>query len=259
MKPAKEDPLVKRAAEAGSAVGGGAIGGPLGAAAGQLLKLGSTELLDRVLAPRQRRRIEGLYEEAVRLYTQRLAAGQRPREDDFYDTPAEWMRKLSAPWGDLPPAAAEVIEALFAQAGETFEERKLPFIAHMLVDLLFRGDITAAEAHQLQRLIRDLSWRQFVLLAVFNRRNAPNWLRDVDVPPDDPSGLPRDIEMLAQSGLLGTNEPSGDSYPTASIIEVGLGYIGTTYQGRLLAELLGLHRIPDEEQRAVIESIRRPR
>jgi hypothetical protein len=97
------------------------------------------------------------------------------------------------------------------------------------------------------------------LLAAFNRRDTPTWIRDIDVPPDDPSGLPRDIEMLAQSGLLGTNEPSGDSYPTASILELGLGYIGTTYQGRLLAELLGVHRIPAEEQRAVIESIRRPR
>jgi hypothetical protein len=244
--------LVKRGAEAGIAASAAAVGGPPGA----LINAGGREVLARVLSARERSRIEAAFAEAERLYAAALSAGRTPRDDEFFSAPRGWKQDMAAPWGTLPPPAAEVIEALLQQAGRTYEERKLPYIARMLVELFFRGDVDAASAHQLQRLADDLSWRQLVLMSLFNSSQSANWTHDVDAPADHRSGIPQDLRQLASLGLLGMHEPDDDSYPTTSIIEMGLGYVGTTYRGRLLSELLGLDAVPESEYDELLVAIR---
>ena len=65
----------------------------------------------------------------------------------------------------------------------------------------------------------------------------------------------RDLVELGELGLLGLNEPEGDAYPTASISDVALRFLKTTYQGRLLAELLGLETLPREAREDLLREI----
>ena len=248
----KKQDLVRRGVDVGIAAGAAAVGGPPGA----LLNAGAHDVLARVLSGRERSRIERTVAEASRVYAAALAAGRTPRDDEFFSPPERWKQQMAAPWGTLPPAAAEVVEALLQQAGRTYEERKLPYIARMLVELFFRDDVDAASAHQLQRLADELSWRQYMLMSLFNSPQAGNWTQDVDVAADHPSGIPQDLQQLASLGLLGTHEPDGDSYPTTSILELGLGYVGTTYRGRLLCELLGLDAVSAGEFDALLAVVR---
>jgi len=66
--------------------------------------------------------------------------------------------------------AEELIEATLIAASESFEERKLPFISHLLAAILFEPDLTHAQAHQLIATARSLTYRQLLLLAVFAAR-----------------------------------------------------------------------------------------
>src|SRR3712207_6533741 len=109
----KKQELVKRGLEAGIEGGAAALGGPPGV----LLDAGAREVLARVLSARERHRVEKVFAEADRLYAAALAEGRAPRDDEFFSPPKDWKDNIAAPWGTLPPSAAEVVEALLQQAG----------------------------------------------------------------------------------------------------------------------------------------------
>jgi hypothetical protein len=105
--------------------------------------------------------------------------------------------------------------------------------------------VSPSYAHYLVRIADRLSYRQLLLLQIFNGDSLEPGLTDGDVRPDSRTGVGMEMEELARAGLLGPNEPEGDAYPTASILEVGLSFIKTTHDGRKLCELMNLEALSE--------------
>lgn len=166
--------ILRRVLESGArltgSAGGAAVGlvvaGPAGAAAGAVAGQWATEELiaagleitERVLAPRAEARVGAVFRLADEEISVRLMAGDAPRED---------LRAEVTPGRNQ---AEELMEATLLAASESFEERKLPFVAHLLASILFEPDLTHAQAHQLIGLARDLTYRQLLILAIFAAR-----------------------------------------------------------------------------------------
>jgi hypothetical protein len=86
---------------------------------------------------------------------QREARAERPRVDGFFDDR-----------GALRPEAEDLLEAVLRRAAGTYEERKLPLLARLYSAVAHDATISAAEALYLVRVADELTYRQFVALAV---------------------------------------------------------------------------------------------
>lgn len=115
--------------------------------------------------------------------------------------------------------------------------------------------MTAEYAHYLVRVADRLSYRQLLPLKIFEGNVREPGLAEGDVRPDSRTGVGMELEDLARLGLVGTNEPGGDAYPTRSILEVGLSFIKTTRDGRKLVELMNLGTVPAEDVRKLLEEL----
>jgi hypothetical protein len=76
-------------------------------------------------------------------------------------------------------ASADLLEAALITAADTYEERKLPYLAHLLAALAFDQSLSAAHANQLLELAHALTYRQFVLLATFRMSPQHPWRPDL--------------------------------------------------------------------------------
>ena len=256
MHPRKRGEQVsQRALSGAAAAGGAAIGGPLGALAGRAVEGVGSELLERLLSHAERRRIEAARAMAKADLEARLKRGEKLREDDYFRAPPTLGSKMFAPWGASRPPAEEIMEAIYLFAGRTYEERKLPHLEALGVALMFDSEVSPTYAQHLARLANALSYRQLLLLAVFHNPSPHARLTDGDVRPDSRSGVGIEMQELARLGLIGLNEPTEDAYPTASILEVGLTFIMTTYHGRKLWELMKLETLPEQGVRDVVEEL----
>jgi hypothetical protein len=251
----ERDTRGKKVVSIGASVGGAALGGPLGSLAGKAVEIVGSEVLERALGRAEQRRIRALRQVASARLAERLEQGERLRDDDFFTAPSEIGRRLSAPWGAPSAPAHEILEAIFLAAGRTYEEKKLPHLAEMLVALVLDGEVSPAYAHHLIRLADRLSYRQLLLLRIFNGESREEGLAEGDVRPDSRTGVGIEMEELARLGLFGTNEPGGDAYPTNSILEVGLSFIKTTYDGRKLYELMDLGRLAEQDVKALVDEL----
>lgn len=171
-----QNSLLRRALESGArltaSAGGAAVGlvvaGPAGAVAGAVAGQWATEELiaagleitHRVLAPRAAARVGAVFRLADEEVSARLMGGEIPRED---------FRAQVTPGRTQ---GEELIEATFVAAAGAFEERKLPFLAHLLAAILFESDLSHAQANQLIATARSLTYRQLLVLAVFAGRES---------------------------------------------------------------------------------------
>lgn len=180
---------------AGAEIAGGAIGGALGflaagpagaaafgaggAAIGLALKHIGEEASKRLLGPREQVRVGGVLAMTAAEVRERLKAGQKVRDDDFFDKKAGGRSD-----------AEEVAESVLLKSQREAEERKLPYMAHLLSNIAFDKSISAQLAHQLTKTAEALTYRQLCLLkiAVFkqqlglratNYRNAGSFQKEL--------------------------------------------------------------------------------
>lgn len=149
------------AAGVGAAVAG-AGGGPLAVltgAAAALLPI-ATDYTARQLSKAQRGRVDRVIvlaaEELKRVVAEE---GCRLRSDGFFDEQPDGRH-----------FGREAAEGVLTVARDSYQERRLPFIGHLLVLIALHEYITPEFAHRLIRLSDELSWTQFVLLAAIERR-----------------------------------------------------------------------------------------
>ncbi len=149
---------------AGALVGGGVglVGGPAGAlggaaagwAAGEVLAKLGVEVMNRVTGRGQERAAATvlMIEHDRHEHEHR---GESPRDDGFFDDR-----------GGLRPEEQELLEAVLLSAANTFEERKLPYLAHLFDGVKFNALIKVADALFLSRIADQLTYRQLQGLAV---------------------------------------------------------------------------------------------
>jgi hypothetical protein len=168
----QKDPELNRLIGAGATLTGAAVGalvaGPIvavgGAAVGwvteQFAMVGA-ELARRHLAPRAEARVGAVYVMAGEQVRARLLSGEEPDER---------LREEVSPGRS---AGEELLEAMLKTAADTHQERKLPYEANLLQSLVFEKTLSHATKNQLITVADQLSWRQLVLLAVYEELGAP--------------------------------------------------------------------------------------
>jgi hypothetical protein len=219
---------------AGAAAAAGAIGAAEAAAAGTALQHALNEFTQRGLSSREQQRVGGTLVLAEAHVTRQRKLGRELRSDDFFGDAGEQGRTT----------ADEVTEGALRAAQQEWEERKIPYIAHVLGEVCFREDVSAAAANMVLEIVRSLRYRGMCFLAVGVRGR------------DDPMGPWR---------MLGPDDAELDSEAATAIFELrdlenrllvqvsNLVATGVpmsmmlTPLGMLCGELAGLGKMSDEE------------
>lgn len=160
---------IRRLITRGAELAGGAVGGALGFLAGgpaeaALLCAGGTsaamafrhigqEVSERLLGPRETVRVGGVLALAAGEVRQRLEAGEKIRTDGFFDQKQTGR-----------PDAEEIAESILLKSQREPEEKKIPYMAHLLSSVAFDAEVGAYMAHQLAKTAEQLTYRQLCLL-----------------------------------------------------------------------------------------------
>lgn len=141
-------------APAGSALG--LIGGPVGAFGGAALGI-TVQRAARSIVGRLTDREEARAGAALVIIDDDTRAreqeGDRLRDDDFFDAD-----------GDLRSDAEELLEGVLRHAAASFEERKVPLLAHLYAAVAHDESVSVGDAQFLLRAASEMTFRQFVAL-----------------------------------------------------------------------------------------------
>ena len=259
--------LIDSSSDLIGAVTGGAIGlvgGPAGsiggAAAGvaitKTIRRVGVEVYDRLLVPRQQERVGTVLAVALDDAQARAEQGAEIRDDGFFDS-GEGQRS----------DADELLEGVLLQAANAYQERKLRHLGAILPSLAVRQDVSAADGHWLARLADRLTWRQFVVLAIFAEPPEERVLqRDIDRDEGRAAGpaggLRQEVEELATFGLLGVVDSNGEPTSAGSTWESASGMWGVpmarwrmTGQGCLLVDVARLDDISAAERAGILDDL----
>ena len=132
---------------------GTAVGGTVGTAATMAVKAIGHDLSSRLLSPREQLRVGGVYTLAAGEIVERCGNGERVRDDGFFGT-----------GGGERSDAEEVWESTLQKSQREAEEKKLPYMAHLLANLAFNTEISAAMAHQMTKAAESMTYRQLCIL-----------------------------------------------------------------------------------------------
>jgi hypothetical protein len=138
----------------GAAVG--ALGGPVFAMVGAALGVAGSRVA-QILAGRFSRREEERIGATLAIIVEDTAGRDngRVRDDGFFEEK-----------GDVRSDGEEVLEAVLRQAAASYEERKLPYLAHLYANIARSTNISRATAIWLVRKAEPLTYRQMTALAI---------------------------------------------------------------------------------------------
>lgn len=191
-----------------------------------------SDFLSRALSHRERTRVEQLVEAAGVTYKRMISDGLTLRQDGFFDANPVTGRSSND----------ETVEAVLTVAKNAYEERKLPFMAHLLAVLPFDEALTPGVANWCIGLAEQLSWTHYVLLAAIERHEKVS-IPQVEI------GKPNSFEgwaihsqawELRERSLI-TSKPKdgwGTKIPNHDLPDQRL-----TKGGRLLFNVLGLEEV----------------
>ncbi len=124
----------------------------------QIFKSVGTDLANRTLSKRETIRVEEAVVQAQNKIWERLVAGQKPRDDGFF----EGTQGRTSP-------AEELFEGVLLKCKSEFEEKKAKYIANIFANAAF-VDVSPALANQVLGLAGSLSYRQICTIAVIGRK-----------------------------------------------------------------------------------------
>ncbi|TPJ57782.1 hypothetical protein [Mesorhizobium sp. B2-6-1] len=139
---------------AGGPAGAFVLGGA-GAAIGKALHHIGEEAADRLLGPREMRRVGAILLLAADRVRERINNGERVRDDGFFE----------AQDGGVSEGEA-VAESIISKAQREAEEKKLPYMANLFAGIGFDSTVSGPMAHQLAKVAESLTYRQLTLLRV---------------------------------------------------------------------------------------------
>ena len=168
---------------------GGPAGAGVGAAVGTLASHGllaaGLEIWERQMSGREKARVAAVITMAGDKMQKRLAAGEKLREDDFFDAKPPYQSH-----------AVEVTESLLLKAQREPQERKLDYIANVIPFIGFDSAIGVPIAHQLLRFASELSYYQYCILALAMHTAS------FDLFEDHAGSIGRDKLSAAQTSFL---------------------------------------------------------
>jgi hypothetical protein len=96
--------------------------------------------------------------------------GDAPRSDGFFDER-----------GALRPEAHELLESILLASANCFEERKLPYLAHMYDGVAYDSTVSPGDSLFLARMADQLTFRQLQGLAVFGRHGTGDTALEIEL------------------------------------------------------------------------------
>jgi hypothetical protein len=256
---------------AGAAAAGalGLIGGAGGIAAGSVggvvlartVKRIGTVLQQKWLDPCHAKRAGAAYVYAAQRISERMNAGEKPRNDGFFEGNEEGRS-----------AADALLDGVLSHAAETYEEQKIRHIGYLYASIAFRSDIPPAYANLLLKVVQELTYRQLVSMTLFGNPHHRKRLDDMDIMREEgrwgspAAGMSLEIDGLVRLRLIGLPSEPGAANPQfewefhppseSGLQEfAALGRVRPTRVGRTLFEIAELHRIPEADRLQVLNQI----
>lgn len=107
----------------------------------------------RLLGPREKVRVGGVLALAAAEINRRICKGEKIRSDGFFN---------EKPKGR--PDAEEVVESILLRSQREPEEKKIPYMGHLLSNIAFDTEIGVHMAHQTIKAAEQLTYRQLCIL-----------------------------------------------------------------------------------------------
>ena len=222
---------------------GAAVGGALGVATTMVFKKIAHDVSLRLLSPREQARVGRVYVLAAAEIVERRQSGEKVRDDGFFDT------------GDLGRSdAEEVLESTLLKSQKEPEEKKLPYMAHLLANVAFDTEISAAMAHQMTKMAEAMTYRQLCILQLSaNKERFRLRQRSYDGQESFPKNLYQllyEYYDLSNKGLINF----GDTL-AASLLDVNPGAATPQALGVDIYSQMRLHLIPDSELAPIADQL----
>ncbi len=125
-----------------------------------LQKVGA-ELSERSFGKREERRVGTAVVHAILKVNVLRESGRRIRRDGFFDEQP-----------DGRSSADEIVEGLLTVSQREYEERKIPFYANLLANLVFTTEYDRPYCNLLIRTPEQMSYRQLCLLALVEKKTS---------------------------------------------------------------------------------------
>ena len=223
---------------------GAAVGGSVGAAATMAVKAIGHDLSSRLLSPREQARVGGVFTLAAAEIVERSRNGERVRDDGFFDI-----------GGNGRSEAEEVWESTLLKSQREAEEKKLPYMAHLLANLAFKTEISAAMAHQMTKAAESMTYRQLCILQLsatkenFNLRKQ-SYEREESFPKDLYQIIYEYYDLYTR-GLINLGQ-----YLASSPAEINPGAATPQALGVDIYDQMRLYLIPDGELVPIVAHLR---
>ena len=269
MNPNEEDvegikSLIRAGSEiAGSAAGAaigfllaGAEGAAIGGATIPLLTRGLIEIGNdiegRFLSKREKMRIGGVTTYAIIKIQEKLATGEKLRDDYFFQLPSLGHPACSEILIIERPPAEEVIEGILLSVQREHEEKKLPFIGNLMANILFKSNIDKMQANLMIRVSQSISYRQLCILSIFAHTEDFVLLRDRDYREEERIdfkliSLLQEICDLWTQGILNC---SGEA--NLGLADVNPSRMRVQGMGILLYNLMELSEIDEKDIKPIV-------
>ncbi len=177
---------------------GGAVAGPQGVIAGAFVGTVVEYALDdfgqRMLSRREAGRIASVAEMAARAIAQKLQAGEKLRDDGFFDARS-----------GADSSASELVEGIFLKAKNEHEKLKLPYVAKFMANACFASAHSPANLTYLLSLAESLTYRQMCELKFAALYKAYIVGESFDISLNDGAASYMEVTMIANEifSLLG--------------------------------------------------------
>lgn len=116
----------------------------------------ATEMMNRALSKKQEKRVNDLNRLGRTLTQQKINNGDSIRNDGFFDQV-----------DGQSSSAEEIFEGVFFVAMNSYQEKKIPHLAHLLTNIAFDESCKRHDADRFLRLAESLSFNQFVIMKLF--------------------------------------------------------------------------------------------
>ena len=184
-----------------------------------------------------------MYTLAAAEIAERVKKGERIRDDGFFGEPHQGRSD-----------AEEVWESALMKSQREPEEKKLPYMAHLLASLAFAEEVGAHMAHQLTKAADQLTYRQLCILKLIAHQERYS-LRE---------GNYTELDGKASVGLLQLTHEYHDlsnmRYILSPGLTFGLAYLNpseVTLQamGEVTVRLMRLEEIPEEDITPIVTEL----
>lgn len=276
--------LIKQVIEYGSIIGVPLTSGILqGIVPEEVLEIGiptlanslkniGQEYAERMLSPRENLRVGSVLILASAGIRERIKSGENLRDDGFFDQNTTGRSD-----------AEEITESILLKSQREPQEKKIPYMAHLLVNTAFNSEINVDMGHQLIKASEELTYRQLCILRLAaqkrlarinlvlgDRKRAKFYLnkeflnkaktctefklRDNDYADHRSSfGIPL-LQILYECfGLYQKGYVNFGDRAIFSIAEIHPENIDSRGIGDELFKLMNLHLIPDEDLVPIVE------